>query len=108
MIPHSWGPKNGVAQLGVLGLQKGELLKLLPTLPLIHLPPMLGIDRRFRQATEILLSHLSGLVFLRKLSLKLGDLPDKAFGSRAEANTTTFSASTLDTLSGASPSAWVT
>jgi hypothetical protein len=57
-----------MAQLGALGLQKGELLNLLPVLPLRHLPPMFGISHRVRQAAGILL-----------IQLKEGDLPDMAF-----------------------------
>jgi hypothetical protein len=53
---------------------------LLLALPLRHLPPMPGIGRRFRQAVEILLGHLSSPVLFHKLILKKGDLPDKPFG----------------------------
>jgi hypothetical protein len=53
---------------------------LLPTLSLRHLPPMLGIGHRVRQAVEILLGHFLGSVLLRKLALKEGELLDKAFG----------------------------
>jgi hypothetical protein len=69
-----------VTQLGAPSQQKGDLLKLLPTLPLRHLPPTLGIGRRFGHAARILLGHLSSPVLLRKLDLKKGDLPGKAFG----------------------------
>jgi hypothetical protein len=34
VMPHPWGTDNGMAQLRVLGLQKGELLKMLSVLPL--------------------------------------------------------------------------
>jgi hypothetical protein len=57
VMPHPWGTNNGMAKLGALGLQKGELLKLL-------LEP---------------LGHLSGLMLHCKLALKEGNLPDKAF-----------------------------
>jgi hypothetical protein len=58
VMPHTWGTDDGVAQLGALGLKKGELLKLLSTLPL---------------------RHLSGPMLRRKLTLKEGDLSDKTF-----------------------------
>jgi hypothetical protein len=58
VMPHTWGTDDGMAHLGAPGLQKGELLKLLMVLPL---------------------RHLSGLMLLRKLTLKEGDLSDKAF-----------------------------
>jgi hypothetical protein len=48
-----------MVQLRAQGLQKGELLKLLLVLPL---------------------RHLSGQMLRRKLALKEGDLPGKAFG----------------------------
>jgi hypothetical protein len=70
VIPHPWGINNGMAQLGALGLQKGQLLKLLP---------MLDISCHVKQATGIRLGQLSGLVLLRKLALKEGDLSNKAF-----------------------------
>jgi hypothetical protein len=60
-------------------LQKGELLKLIPTLPLRRLPSMLGIGRHVRQAMGILLGQLSGPTLLRTLALKEGDLSDKGF-----------------------------
>ncbi len=78
VMPRPWGSDNGVAQLRAPGLQKGELLKLLPTLPLRRLPSMLGIGRHVRQAMGILLGQLSGPTLLRTLALKEGDLPDKA------------------------------
>jgi hypothetical protein len=56
-----------------------ELLKLLSVLPLRHLPPMLNIDCRNRQAVGIILDQLPGSALLRNLTLKEGDLPDKAF-----------------------------
>jgi hypothetical protein len=80
VIPHLWGTDNGMAYLRALGLQKGELLKLLPVLPNRHLPPMLGISHHFTQDAGVLLGHLSGPALLRKLALKEGDLLDKAFG----------------------------
>jgi hypothetical protein len=58
VMPRPWGTDDGMAQLGAPGLQKGELLKLLSVLPL----------RRF-----------SSLTLHRKLTLKEGDLLDKAF-----------------------------
>jgi hypothetical protein len=57
-MPHPWGIDNGVAQLRALGLQKGELLKLLSMLPL---------------------RHLLGPTIHHKLALKQGDLSDKSF-----------------------------
>jgi hypothetical protein len=69
-----------VARFEVLGLQKGELHKLLPTLPLRHLPLTLDIGRRVRQAAGILLNQFLGPRLLRKPALKEGDLSDKAFG----------------------------
>jgi hypothetical protein len=65
-----------MAQLGALGLQKGELLKLLSMFPLRHLPLMLSIGCRIRQATRILLGQLPVPALLRKLALK-EDLSDK-------------------------------
>jgi hypothetical protein len=59
--------------------KKLELLKQLSTLPLGHLPSVLGISRYIRQATGVLLSHLSSLAHLRKLTLEKSDLSDKAF-----------------------------
>jgi hypothetical protein len=59
-------------------LQEGELLKVLPVLPLEHLPLMLSSSRHVRQATGILLGHLSSPTRLRRLTLKEGDLPNKA------------------------------
>jgi hypothetical protein len=59
VMPHLWGTNDGVAQLRASCLQKGELLKLLPALPLrCLLGPML---------------HFT-------LALKEGNLLDKAFG----------------------------
>jgi hypothetical protein len=45
----------------------------------MHLPSTLGIGCHIKQATGILLGHLSGLALL-KLVHKEGNLPDKAFG----------------------------
>jgi hypothetical protein len=59
VIPHPRGTDDGMVQLRAQGLQKGELLKLLLVLPL---------------------RHLSGPMLRRKLALKEGDLPGKAFG----------------------------
>jgi hypothetical protein len=56
-----------------------ELFKLLPVLPLRHFPPTLGIDRHVRQAMGIFLGPLSSLALLCKITLKEGDLSDKAF-----------------------------
>jgi hypothetical protein len=55
VIPYLWVTNNGMAQLKPPGLQKGELLKLLPALPLRYLPQTLGIGGRVRQAAGILL-----------------------------------------------------
>jgi hypothetical protein len=77
--PHPWRTDNGKPQLRASGLQKGELLELLPALPLGLLPPLLGISRRILQATGVLLGHLSRPAHLHKLTLKKGDLLDKAF-----------------------------
>jgi hypothetical protein len=38
---------------------------------------MLGISRSVKQATGILLGHLSSFAHLCKLNLEEGDLPDK-------------------------------
>jgi hypothetical protein len=59
VMPHQSGTDDGMAQLRALSLQKGELLKLLSTLPL---------------------RHLSGPTLHCKLTLKEGDLSDKAIG----------------------------
>jgi hypothetical protein len=58
VIPHPWGTNNGKAQFGASDLQKGELLKLLPTLPIRHLSLTFSIGRRIRQAVGILLGQL--------------------------------------------------
>jgi hypothetical protein len=50
---------------------------LLKVLPLRHLPPMLVISHSVKQATGILLGHLSSFAHLYKLNLEEGDLPDK-------------------------------
>jgi hypothetical protein len=51
----------------------------LPTLLLGHLPSTLSIGRGIRQATGFLLGHLSSSAHHRKLTLKEGDLLNKAF-----------------------------
>jgi hypothetical protein len=58
VMPHPWGTDDGVARLRALGLQKGELFKLFLVLPLCN---------------------LSGSTLRHKLSLKEGNLSDKAF-----------------------------
>jgi hypothetical protein len=78
VIPHPWQANNSKIQLRALGLQKGELLKLLPVLPLGHHQPPHTISYHVGQATELPLGHLSGSSHLRKFTLKEGDLPDKA------------------------------
>jgi hypothetical protein len=50
---------------------------LLKVLLLRHFPPMLGISYIVKQATGILLGHLSSFAHLCKLNLEEGDLPDK-------------------------------
>jgi hypothetical protein len=59
VMPYPCGTDDGVAHLGATGLQKGELLKLLSVLPL---------------------GHLSGPTLCSKLTLKEGELLEKAFG----------------------------
>jgi hypothetical protein len=71
---------NGMAQLKASGLQKGELLKLLPALPLRYLPPTLDIGGRGIQTVGILLFKLSSSALLHKLALNKHDLLDKSFG----------------------------
>jgi hypothetical protein len=78
VIPHPWWANNGKAQLRALGLQKGELLKLLLALPFGHHQPPRNISHHVGQATKILLGHLSGSACLRKLTLEEGNLSDKA------------------------------
>jgi hypothetical protein len=95
VIPHPWGIDIGKAQLGGLGLQKGELLKVLLVLPLGHLPPTLGIGHLIRQATDIFERSLSD-IFRTRFSAS----------SQTEANAVMFSTSTLDTLSQATLSIW--
>jgi hypothetical protein len=58
VISHSWRTDNGKTQLRAPSLQKGELLKLLPVLPLGHVVSLLGISRCIGQAMGILLDHL--------------------------------------------------
>jgi hypothetical protein len=79
VIPHLCRTKNGKAQLRALGLQKGELLELLLVLPLRLLLPPLGISHRIGQAMRVLLGHLLIPTCLRKLTLKKGNLSNKAF-----------------------------
>jgi hypothetical protein len=56
---------NGKAQLGALGLQEGELLKLLMLLSLGLLPLPIGINRCIRQVMASLLGHLVSPAHLR-------------------------------------------
>jgi hypothetical protein len=78
VIPHPWRTNNGKEQLGALGLQKGELLKQFPALPLRFLPTPLGIGHFIKQALRVLLGHLSSLARLRTLTLEKGDPSNKA------------------------------
>jgi hypothetical protein len=61
-----------------MGLQKGELIKLLPALPLRHHQPSHTISLRVRQTAEFLLGHISGSSRHRELTLEEGDLQNKA------------------------------
>jgi hypothetical protein len=79
VIPHPLRTDNGKTQLGAPGLQKGELLKVLPAPLLRHLPLMLIISRHIIQATRFLLGHLSNPVRIHKLILEEGYLLEKAF-----------------------------
>jgi hypothetical protein len=89
-IPHLWRDNNSKTQLRAPSLHKGEILKLLPTLPLGHHQPSHTISHHVRQAVELSFGHLSGPTRLHKitlLTLKEGDLPDKvlyAFMSRRQ------------------------
>jgi hypothetical protein len=60
-------------------LQEGELLQLLPVPSLGLLPSTLDINCFIEQATGSLLGRLTSPMDLRKLTLKEGDLLDKAF-----------------------------
>jgi hypothetical protein len=51
----------------------------LPAPLLGHLLPTLGVGHRIGQAIGFLLGHLSSPAHLRELTLKEGDLLDKAF-----------------------------
>jgi hypothetical protein len=73
---------------------------LLPALPFGHHQLSCTISHRIGQAAEILLGHVSDPTRLCKLTLKKGDLLDKAFYVfTSGTSTTAFSTSTLDTLS---------
>jgi hypothetical protein len=63
----------GKAQFGAPGLQKGELLNLLPALPLRLLQLLLGVGHCIRQALGVLLGRISGLARLRLVSLEKGN-----------------------------------
>jgi hypothetical protein len=70
VLPHLWRANNGETQLGAPGLQKGELLELLPVLPLERHQLSRTVSRRVRQATELPLGHLLGLACLCKPTLE--------------------------------------
>jgi hypothetical protein len=78
VISHPRRTDYGKAQLIVLGLQKDDFLKLFPELLLGLLLSLLGTDRCVGQASGLLLSHLSSLVCLCKITLEKGDPPNKA------------------------------
>jgi hypothetical protein len=79
VIPHPWRTDNGKTQLRALGVQTGELLKVLSVPLLEHLPSALSIDCHIKQAMEFLLGHLLSPMHLHKLTLEEGDVSNKAF-----------------------------
>jgi hypothetical protein len=100
VIPHPWGTDNSKTLFRASGPQKGELLKLLLMLLLRHLPPMLGIGRRVKQATGILHGQLSGATLSTSSPRRRAIFRTRpSASSRVEDNTAVFSTSTLDTLS---------